>query len=82
MLCYFYKFDYDDCAGPDDVEPIIRDVRMFAIADKYFIAPLKTLAAEKFAKRAELEWNTDHFANAIAEVCTIVPEHEDALRVQ
>lgn len=56
------------------------DVRVFAAADKYFLAPLKKLAVDKYTERAEAEWGTDGFASAAAEIYGIVPAHEDALR--
>jgi len=40
------------------------------LADKYFISPLRTLAASKFHGRAEdtSGWSSSHFADAIREV--------------
>lgn len=56
------------------------DVRLFAIADKYFIEPLKHLAAEKFAGRCKDEWPTAAFADAVAEVYNTAPENDNALQ--
>lgn len=47
MLLYLYKSDY-----PDDVgvyEPLILNASMYALADRYDIGNLKTLAKEKFS---------------------------------
>lgn len=80
MLYYLYNFDYGDHGNSqEDAAPIVLDVRMFAIADKFAITPLKKLAAKKFAVRADAEWNTAGFAEAIAEVYDIIPAHEDTL---
>ena len=81
MFHYMYHFDYGDYGNSQEhVAAIVLDVRMFALADKYFIAPLKKLSAEKFSKRSETEWDTASFAVAVAEVYEIVPEHEETLR--
>lgn len=80
MLHYLYNFHYGDYGNSQEhVSPLVLDVRMFAVGDKHFIAPLKKLAAEKFTTRAEVEWEGDQFAAAISEIYSIVPEHEDAL---
>jgi len=80
MLHYLYNFcygGYDNKLG--HVAPIVLDVRVFAIADKYLIGPLKELAVQKFTQRAEAEWESDDFVAAVTEVYTIIPEHDDAL---
>ena len=80
MLYYLYNWDYHDQGNDQQqVSPIVLDVRVFAIADKFFVEPLKQLSADKFAKRAEAEWTMPNFAMAIAEVYDIIPEHEDTL---
>ena len=69
FIHYLYNFDYGEYTNRQtDVVPIVLDVRMYAIAEKYFVAPLKKLAADKFETRAQTEWNTPSFADAAAEV--------------
>ena len=76
-----YNFDYGDHGNsPEHVPAIVLNVRMFALADKYFIEPLKTLSAGKFEARAASEWQTLAFASAIAEVYSIIPDHEPRLK--
>lgn len=41
---------------------------MHAIAEKYFIEPLKKLSTAKFEARVKKEWCTDAFADAVAEI--------------
>ena len=41
---------------------------MFIIADKYLMAPLKSVAIEKFTKHSRAQWDKPTFAQAIAEV--------------
>ena len=50
------------------MSPLLLDIRMYIIADKYFVAPLKDLAARKFNEGAKAWWNSRAFANAAAEV--------------
>ena len=59
--------------------PIVLDVKMYAIADKTLVEPLKTLAAKKIEERAKVEWNTPAFADAVSEVYDCTPE-DDTLR--
>lgn len=56
------------------------DIRIFALADRLFIAPLKELSAQKLAPHAEAEWNTSEFATAITAVYSTIPEHDDTLK--
>ena len=81
MLHYLYNIDYGDYGNSQEhVAPIGLDVRMFAFADSYFIEPLKNLSARKFTARAQTNWDTPEFTEAIREVYHIVPEHEDTLK--
>lgn len=65
MLHYLYHFDYDTSGS---TPAIVLHVRVLAIAHKYLIAPLKKLAADKFAERCKEEWNTVAFADAVREM--------------
>lgn len=63
FIHYLYNFDYSD-----GFSAIVLDVRVYVIADKYFVAPLKDLAARKFEEGAKAWRNTRAFADAVAEV--------------
>lgn len=81
MLHYLYHFDYSDYGNSStDCAPIVFDVKMFAIADKYFIQPLKLLASKKFRKRCRKEWQTAAFAEAVAEAYDSSPKDDDTLK--
>ncbi|CAK4000001.1 Hypothetical predicted protein [Lecanosticta acicola] len=69
MIHYFYNFDYGDYGnGQQDVPGIVLDIRVFLIADKYFITPLAELAVQKFEKRCKDEWSTPEFAEAASKI--------------
>lgn len=69
LIHYFYTFDYGEYTNRyTDVSAIVLDVKMHAIADKYFVGPLKELSAAKFEARAKEDWCTPEFADAVAEI--------------
>ncbi|KAF7189558.1 hypothetical protein HII31_09198 [Pseudocercospora fuligena] len=81
MLYYMYKLDYGDFSNsPEHVSAIVMDVKMFTIADKYNIKTLMDLAAEKFEVRCKEQWRKAGFADAIKEVYTAAPNHDDRLK--
>jgi hypothetical protein len=51
-----------------DLPSIILDVKMFVLADKYFIEPFKAVACAKFAEHCESKWKTGDFARAVQEL--------------
>ncbi|KAK4561415.1 hypothetical protein LTR86_004732 [Recurvomyces mirabilis] len=59
---------------------ISKNVRVFTIADKYFIEPLKVYAASKFQPRATGEWKSPEFAQAIEKLYTAGPPKDRSLR--
>ncbi|KAK3717653.1 hypothetical protein LTR37_005720 [Vermiconidia calcicola] len=77
LIHYFCCFDYGECAN---ISNMILDARMYAVADKYFVALLKQLAKKKFESRAKAEWKTVEFADAVAEVFSTVPEGDGEFR--
>ncbi|KXT03678.1 hypothetical protein AC578_5172 [Pseudocercospora eumusae] len=81
MLYYMYNLDYGDFSNsPDHVAAIIMDVKVFTIADKYNIKALMDLAAEKFELRCSEQWRESVFADAIKQVYTVAPDHDDRLK--
>lgn len=84
MLRYLYTGSYHDDSGDakqSDLTPILFNVHMHTIADKYDIPPLVTLAEAKFAERAEEEWISADFANAIEEVYATAPDSKRAMQL-
>lgn len=53
---------------------------MHAIADKYFVEPLKKLAAAKFEARAREDWHTSAFADAVAEIYQTTSRDDEPIR--
>lgn len=69
MLQFMYRFDYD--AGGSDqapVSPMIFNVKVYSIADKYEVLMLKSQAREKFEKLVKACWDKDDFPYTIAEI--------------
>ncbi|KAI7081865.1 hypothetical protein KC356_g8823 [Hortaea werneckii] len=77
-LHWFYEFDYG--TSQDIKWPLVLDVQVYAVAEKYSLPNLKRLAATKFEQRAEKEWQSVDFAQAIVEVYGGVLKIDDALR--
>lgn len=67
FIHYLYHFDYINFKQTG-ISPIVMDVRMYVVADKYLVEPLKNLAAKKFGDGARGRWNTRAFADAIRKV--------------
>jgi len=76
MLRFMYAFDFDDDSDHDHndesrMAPIVFDVHVNVVADKYDMTALANLAAAKFGRRAESEWRTPAFADAAELVYTL-----------
>ena len=66
MLYYLYNFEYSDVVNEQEAfSPIVFNVYVHSIADKYNIDDLEKLAVSKFSSRAKEEWNSQAFADAI-----------------
>ncbi|KAK5726546.1 hypothetical protein LTR17_012669 [Elasticomyces elasticus] len=74
MFSFMYTCDYLDDPEPDSKEgtsPIVFDVHVHILADKYDLPDLAKLATEKFEKRAQMEWKDETFAEAAELVYTV-----------
>jgi hypothetical protein len=56
------------------------NIRVYVLADKYHIDPLKHLAKKKFRDWAQIHWSDNVFPGAVREILETVPEHDPALR--
>ena len=67
----------------EKLDSLLLHIRLFQLADKYLIEPLKSLAVEKFNIRATNEWNTPSFLSALLEVYdpTFAAADADLLRL-
>lgn len=75
---FLYKCDYTD--DGKEVSAVVFNVRVFAIAEKYFVKGLLTLAASKFRSAAHKLWEEDAFGDAISEMYTITVDADYRLR--
>ncbi|KAI5362199.1 putative BTB/POZ domain-containing protein [Septoria linicola] len=80
LLRYLYTANYDDEAAIGDAAPILFNVHVHTIADKYNIPELCKLAEAKFADRASREWNTEGFAEAVKEMYATSPDSKKILQ--
>jgi len=82
MLEFLYAFDYDDEVNKKDpslYSPIVFNIHVSIIADKYDMSSLGLLAAKKFADHANAEWNKPTFADAVEVVYKAAPDHDRTL---
>ncbi|KAI7304984.1 hypothetical protein KC367_g2874 [Hortaea werneckii] len=79
MLYWFYEFDYG--ISQDVESPLVLDVQVYAVAGKYLLPNLQRLAAAKFEQRAEKEWQSADFAQAIRGVYDDLQESGAALKL-
>lgn len=64
----YYCTYTDPGNAPTDLPPILLDVKVFTIADKYMIETLKGVARKKFQEHCTGEWATSEFATAVEEI--------------
>jgi hypothetical protein len=81
MLHFMYRFDYDG-SGNDQgrVSPMLFNVKVYGIADKYEIWALQLLAEKKFAKAVRTCWDMDDFAHVVSEIYSSTPSTDRGLR--
>jgi speckle-type POZ protein len=69
MLEFMYTFDYDSSGRAENSSsPMIFNVKVYHIADKYMVPALKSLAQRKFQETIGTCWDMDDFPDAIAQV--------------
>ena len=81
MIHFMYGFDYDS-SGSDHsrVSPMLFNVNVYQIADKYVVPKLKRHAKEKFEKIIETCWEMDDFPMTITEAYSSTPKTDRGLR--
>jgi speckle-type POZ protein len=80
MLQYLYTFDYNYAVDEKQDPLAVAHAKVYALADKYDIGPLKTVAGTKFKAAAELLAETPHFLQAIRLVYETTPSEDRGLR--
>ena len=68
MLHYFYHFDYADEIEGGGMAPILLNMHVLSLADRYMVDSLQKLAMDKFTKRALEDWTSDAFGDALKEI--------------
>lgn len=81
MLHFMYGFEYDS-SGNDvsRMSPMLFNVKVYQVADKYFVPQLKQRAKDKFEQIARTCWQMDDFPVAIAEAYRCTQKHDRGLR--
>lgn len=81
MLQFMYTFDYDASGGAEhSSSPMVFNVRVYSIADKYDVPALKSQAKQKFETTVETCWDMDDFPYAVAQVYNSTPSVDRDLR--
>lgn len=81
MLRFMYTFDYDSSGSDwERASPILFNVEVYSIAEKYGVLPLKLQAKEKFEKAIQNCWDMDDFSPAITEIYNSTPTTDRGLR--
>lgn len=81
MIHFMYGFDYDS-SGNDfgRVFPMLFNIKVYQVTDKYFVPQLKQRAKDKFRQIAIICWQMDDFPVAIAEAYQCTQKHDRGLR--
>ncbi|KAK5704552.1 hypothetical protein LTR17_021786 [Elasticomyces elasticus] len=78
VIHYIYKTEYDD--ADTEVAPVLLNVRIVAAAEKYFVKFLAPLAVSKLDFYVGTVWESEAFADAIAEAYTTTHDSDRELR--
>ncbi|KAI9737356.1 MAG: hypothetical protein M1834_009510 [Cirrosporium novae-zelandiae] len=62
------------------IDPYFRDVRVYALAEKYDIPDLKDVAKSKFLRWAENNWSHEAFPTVVREIYESTPASDCGLR--
>jgi speckle-type POZ protein len=69
MLKFMYTSNYDSNGRDENSSsPMVFNVEVYQIADKYLVPALKSLAQRKIQETFSTSWNSDDFPDAIAQV--------------
>ncbi|KAM0717580.1 hypothetical protein Q7P37_007432 [Cladosporium fusiforme] len=81
MIRFMYHDTYDTTVLPPDDHAIFLHIRVFALANKYFVAPLQDLAERKTVEELA-NWDTLVFAQAVKEIYALTAHttHSSTLR--
>lgn len=86
ILRYLYTGDYEEepsslIAHYEDDPELLRDPRVYFLADSFFLDELKTLAQEKFMRKLDELWVSEGFTACVAEIyANTIPETGSGIR--
>jgi hypothetical protein len=81
MIHFMYGFDYDSSGGDRGrVSPMLFNVKVYQVGDKYDVPKLKAQARQKFINAIEKCWEMDDFPVAIADTYTTTISTDRGLR--
>ncbi|KAK1071910.1 hypothetical protein LTR74_003011 [Friedmanniomyces endolithicus] len=78
LFHYIYRNAYDD--ADTHTAPVLLNVRMVAVAEKYFVDHLAQLAISKLSQHVAEAWETRGFSDAVEEAYTTTADCDRALR--
>jgi speckle-type POZ protein len=79
MVQYMYTKEDFNC-NDEKISPMLYDVLVYRVADKYSVPALKHLIGERFKLHVGKSWDSDDFSNAIEEVYSTDPQSNQGLR--
>ncbi|OAL42720.1 hypothetical protein IQ07DRAFT_525665, partial [Pyrenochaeta sp. DS3sAY3a] len=81
LVEFFYSMDHDEVMPEGtNVSPLQLHAQMFALADRYDISELLSVAAKKYCERCTNSWEPIEFLDSIEDVYELTPASMDSLR--
>ncbi|KAH7381197.1 hypothetical protein DE146DRAFT_278733 [Phaeosphaeria sp. MPI-PUGE-AT-0046c] len=82
MFEYLYTGDYSDDLSHDfeDDSALLKEPRVYALADRFLLGDLKALATAKLQKKLEELWTSQEFPDCIRQVYATTVESDRAMR--
>ncbi|PYH94880.1 BTB/POZ domain-containing protein [Aspergillus ellipticus CBS 707.79] len=76
-----YGFEYDSSGSEQGrTSPMLFNIKLYQVGDKYAVPQLKLKAKEKFETIAKTCWQMDDFPTAIADAYKSTPREDRGLR--
>jgi hypothetical protein len=80
MLQYLYTTDYDEEKRKNTLPPLLLNLLVTTVADKYDVPALVALARVKFSQRATSDWRSGAFAEAVEDIYDNPTDAKQGLR--
>ncbi|KAL2002760.1 hypothetical protein VTN02DRAFT_6039 [Thermoascus thermophilus] len=75
-----YSVDPADALNAEDDEELMRDARVYVLADYFFMAALKEYAFKRFQEQIEKLWISESFVDCIREVYRTTNDDDKRMR--